>query len=190
MRSYARRRYARLATVVLLAAGLAACSGVKEELGLAKTSPDEFTVVRKAPLVMPPNFTLRPPAPGTRRSQELKTTEAARSALLKSDGQAPATGAEDQSGGEVAMLKQAGALGADSSIRKVIDSESSALAAKDTDFVERLMFWQPRPPSGTVVDPTKEAKRLRDNAATGEPVTKGETPTIKRRKRGILEGIF
>ncbi|MEQ9643449.1 MAG: DUF3035 domain-containing protein [Alphaproteobacteria bacterium] len=176
--------------VALLAMGLAACSGVKEELGLAKSSPDEFTVVRKAPLVMPPNFTLRPPVPGTRRNQDLKPTETARAALLNRDGRAVPVDAGDRTGGEVAMLKQAGALGTDDSIRQVIESETSALAARDNSFVDRLIFWQPRLPSGTVVDPTKEAQRLRGNAATGEPVTKGETPVIERRKRGILEGIF
>lgn len=184
------RRYAKIGMAALLAMGLAACEGVKDELGLSKTSPDEFTVVRKAPLVMPPNFALRPPAPGTRRNQDLKPTETARAALVNRNGQAAAVDTGDRTGGEVAMLKQAGALGADDSIRQVLENETSALAAKDNSFVDRLIFWQPRLPSGSVVDPTKEAKRLRDNAATGESVTKGETPVIERRKRGILEGIF
>ena len=180
-----------LASTLLL--GLGACSGVREELGLTKKSPDEFTVVRKAPLVMPPNFTLRPPEPGNERSKELQPTAAARSALLNRSGSSAAVAGADagsRTGGEVALLKDAGALGADGSIREVIDRETTSLAAKDDSFVDRLIFWQPRQPSGSVVDPTKEAKRLRENAATGAPVTKGDTPVIERRKRGILEGIF
>jgi hypothetical protein len=72
----------------------------------------------------------------------------------------------------------------------VINRETTVLAEKDRSFTDRLIFWQKAQPPGTVVDPTKESQRLRDNAATGEPVTKGETPVIERRKRGILEGIF
>ena len=43
---------------------LSACGGTKEKLGLTKKAPDEFAVVRRAPLSMPPDYTLRPPTPG------------------------------------------------------------------------------------------------------------------------------
>ena len=55
----------RTALVLGAAASLGACSGtVQENLGLGKRSPDEFQVVRRAPLVLPPDYSLRPPAPG------------------------------------------------------------------------------------------------------------------------------
>jgi hypothetical protein len=41
-----------------------------------------------------------------------------------------------------------------------------------------------------VVDPQAEAQRLRENQALGKPVTDGDTPIIRRRKKGALEGIF
>jgi hypothetical protein len=40
-----------------------------------------------------------------------------------------------------------------------------------------------------VIDPTKEQQRLRDAQAAGQPAT-GNPPTITRRKRGLLEGVF
>ena len=40
------------------------------------------------------------------------------------------------------------------------------------------------------VDAGKEAQRLREAAAAGEDTDKIKTPVIKRRKRGLLEGIF
>ena len=43
---------------------LAGCEGIRDQLGFNKKAPDEFTVVKKAPLVLPPDFSLRPPAPG------------------------------------------------------------------------------------------------------------------------------
>ena len=48
-----------------LAATLSACEGgIGDALGLGKKAPDEFAVVRSAPLTLPPDFTLRPPRPG------------------------------------------------------------------------------------------------------------------------------
>mgnify|MGYP005856229123 CR=1 FL=1 len=51
---------------VLIVAGLglalAGCSGLGQALGLSKRPPDEFEVVAKQPLTVPPDFNLRPPA--------------------------------------------------------------------------------------------------------------------------------
>ena len=55
--------------------------------------------------------------------------------------------------------------------------------------VERLAFWRDRPPAGIVVDPQKEAQRLRENQALGRSVTEGETAVIRRRRRGLFEGL-
>ena len=49
---------------------------------MTKVTPDEFRVVTKAPLVVPPDYALRPPAPGEPRPQELQPESAARTALL------------------------------------------------------------------------------------------------------------
>ncbi len=53
-----------LSIVVLVACGLAlsGCSGLSKALGLSKRPPDEFDVLAKAPLAVPPDFNLRPPA--------------------------------------------------------------------------------------------------------------------------------
>ena len=64
------------------------------------------------------------------------------------------------------------------------------LADADRSFVERLMFWSDKPQEGTVVDAPLEAKRIRQTQALGEPIVTGETPTIERRPKALLEGIF
>src|SRR5690606_250254 len=144
--------------------------------------------------------TLRPPDPGSTGPREIQPSLTARAALLNRDNpeatlsagrESPAAAAVNgRSRSEIAFLEQAGALGADAGIRQVINRETTVLAERDRSFTDRLVFWQKPYPPGTVVDPAKEQQRLRDNAATGAPVTEGETPIIKRRKRGILEGIF
>ncbi len=48
-----------LLTAILALSG---CSDVKQELGVGRNSPDEFMVVKRAPLTLPPDYTLRPPS--------------------------------------------------------------------------------------------------------------------------------
>ena len=72
-----------MCVVALTAAtGLGGCQSASRAMGMAKVTPDEFRVVTKAPLVVPPEYALRPPAPGEPRPQELQPESAARNALL------------------------------------------------------------------------------------------------------------
>ena len=69
---------------------LAACAGgsVQRALGLSKRSPDEFAVVSRAPLIVPPDYELRPPRPGEPRPQVGTTADQARATLV-GQGSAP-----------------------------------------------------------------------------------------------------
>jgi Protein of unknown function (DUF3035) len=96
----------------------------------------------------------------------------------------------NRSTGEVALLKQAGVGDADPNIRQIVNQENSKLLETDRGFVDRLVFWEKAQEPGVVVDATKEAQRLRENAASGKPVTEGETVIIERKKKALLEGIF
>ena len=178
----------RLLVGLLPAIGLIGCEGIKNQLGLNKKAPDEFTVVTKAPLVMPPDFTLRPPRPGAEPSQEAQPRQQAREALTGR----PSVLADRNlsSPGEAAVLRKAGATNADASIRETINRETSQLVAKDKSFADQLIFWRKPDQPGQVVDAEKEAQRLRENAAIGKAPSEGDTPVIKRKKKAIFEGIF
>ena len=176
-----------------LAVVLSACEGgIGDALGLGKKSPDEFAVVRSAPLTLPPEFTLRPPRPGEARPNEESAREQAKSALLNEAGASPAddAAAEPSSQGEAAFIEQAGAADVDPNIRHMVDREFSGYASEDESFIDSLIFWREEEPSGEVVDAAAEAERLRENIEAGQPITEGETPTIRRREKALLEGIF
>ena len=193
--------------IAALAVGLplatSGCSNVKETLGLTKQSPDEFKVVSRAPLSMPPDYNLRPPTPGAPRPQEGTPRDQAQNAVFQyaetGAGGLPADaippigeGEADsaQSSGESALLQSAGAAGVDPNIRQLVDSETAVDEANSRTLADTLTFWREPEPYGEVVDPAAEKKRLQENAALGKPVTEGETPTVVRKKRGMLEGIF
>ena len=177
--------------------GLGGCENAKETIGLAKQAPDEFAVVTRAPLNIPPKFDLRPPKLGAKRPQKVTPTSKARTILLRKNSlreKTEKTNAAIASGrfsnGEIAFLQRAGALDADSSIRQIVNKESSVLAEVGNGILRKVIFWRKDEKSGVLVDAEKEAKRLRQVVAEGEPVTKGETPVIVRKKKGLLEGIF
>lgn len=154
-----------------LVLGLSGCSSVSKALGSAKHSPDEFAVVTKAPLVIPPDFSLRPPKPGARRPQERPASEAAAAAVFQS-GIEPAQG--EPTDGEQVLLATAGAQDADNSIRDLVDSEFFNLYRTDKGFANKLLFWQGETVDpGTLLDSAAEAERIEETDALGEPVSEG-----------------
>jgi len=174
----------------LLTVGLAAtagCQSTKQALGMQKVVPDEFRVVTKAPLVVPPEYALRPPAPGEPRPQELQPESAARQALL---GQRAAA---QRSQGETILVTRAGGDRADPLARYVVDDEFGDIAYKEKTFADRIMFWRgpnegsaPTPAASAAgsneaapVDAAEEARRLA--ALTGgRPITiQKQTPRFK-----------
>lgn len=180
-----------VAAGVICAATLSACDSARDALGITKKSPDEFAVVTRAPLSVPPDYGLRPPQPGAPRPQEAETKDSARQLLVGGGRQVALAPADPSiSQGESALLAKAGAMNVDPSIRRTIDRESSILAAENESFVDSLIFWQKPPPPGTVVDSDEESRRLRENAALGKAPTEGRTPRIERKPRGWLEGLF
>ncbi|UYN94398.1 MAG: DUF3035 domain-containing protein [Enhydrobacter sp.] len=176
---------------------LGGCSAFENLGGAKKISPDEFRIVSHSPLTMPPNAELRPPRPGEPRPQETSPADQAKEALsptlagrVQQRTGAAATGATrvgDAS--EQALIARASAGGVDPNIRAQVNRDSRTIAEGDKSFIDNLIFWQDPPPPGVVLDPGREQQRLREAQATGQPAA-GPTPTIQRRKRGLLEGIF
>jgi len=127
-----------VAAVLALGAGLGACQELSttNNRGLSSNLPDEFRVVARAPLVIPPDFGLRPPMPGEPRPQELQPERTARAALV---GPESARGASE---GERILMTKAGVADSNPSIKLVIDDEFGDLAYKEKSFADRVMFWR------------------------------------------------
>lgn len=107
--------------LILLAgasAMLAACGGGTGVFN--RDRPDEFAVQRQAPLVVPPDFTLTPPAPGAPRPAEGTASEQALEALF--GGPAP------RSRVEASVLDRAGS--AAPSIRSQVGDTGTNTVAK------------------------------------------------------------
>jgi hypothetical protein len=172
---------------LILSASLAlsGCEQAKQALGQTKQAPDEFAVFQRAPLSVPPDFGLRPPAPGTERPQSVNPRDQARAAL----GRGAATVSADMSAGERSILALTGANQVDPSIRMRVNSETRDLEEENSggSFTDKLVFWRKPAEFGTAVDPAAEQRRLREAQAEGTPINDGDVPTIKPRPKGLLE---
>lgn len=184
----------RIMLMVIGAGVVAGCSDVRGTFGLGQQTPDEFAVVSRAPLAVPPEYSMRPPEPGAPRPQEGTASDQARSAFGGEDlgpqqvRQLDAGG--QPSSGEAAILGRAGADRVDGGVRARVDREAGDIFVADQNFVERLMFWRDPGAAGDVVDPEREVERLSGAVDQGRPINEGEIPTIERRGQGILGGFF
>lgn len=176
---------------VMLAVGaMAGCGGLGKSLGFGKQSPDEFAVVRNAPLTLPPDYSLRPPRPGARRPQEETIRQQAENTLFNRTSETDGASSRLESEGEYALLRQADALETNPNIKREINEEFTIYAQEGEGFFESLLFWHDEEPLGESINAGEEAQRLNENAALGLPPNTGDTPVIERREQAIFEGIF
>lgn len=90
----------RKATLFVLAVASTALAGCGSTGLLNRERPDEFAVQRQTPLVVPPDFQLRPPQPGAPRPTEGTAAQQALEALFG--------GAAPRSAVETSALRRAG----------------------------------------------------------------------------------
>lgn len=172
------RQVLRIALLLTVAAGMAGCDTLRSAAGTSKDSPDEFAVVTKAPLVIPPDFNLRPPAAGASPTNQLAPTQAAEAALFNSD---PATVAASlpatMSAGERYLLANAGVQNADPAIRQEIAADGASTRAADESFTNALLFGGRSAPSGTApLDADAEARRIDAQKAGGAAASPAAAP--------------
>jgi hypothetical protein len=138
--------HSKLMSTLLLAAtacvALSGCDTLRREAGLTKQAPDEFAVVTKAPLIIPPNFNLHPPAPGAPPLNQQDPTSNAEAALFNSND--PTTVAAGMGGnftpGERMLLANAGSQNTDPAIRAELQADvRSSAAAADQSFTDKVL---------------------------------------------------
>ncbi len=189
----------RLITLVSLIA-LAACSSgtVKNTLGLSRAAPDEFRVVSRPPLSVPPQFSLRPPSATAEAPGQVPADEAAKALVL---GDNPSAGMPvvlhgtsdampSKTVAERVFLQNAGVDQADSNVRNALVEERYALQQENEDESWWNIMSTLPPKQEPMVKANAEAQRIKNNEAEGKPVTDGETPETTGRDTGVLGRIL
>jgi hypothetical protein len=103
--------------VALLGLSLAGCA----RSGFDRARPDEFAVARQAPLVIPPDFSLTPPQPGSARPQDAASNAQTLEALFGAQ-----TG---RSAGETAALGATGGV-AEAGVRSTVGDPQTQVVDK------------------------------------------------------------
>jgi hypothetical protein len=140
------------------------CGGTKKVLGLEKSAPDEFRVITKAPLILPPDYSLRPPRPGEARPGD--TSAEARAAIFGADVGSDATAAEKL------FVTKAGASAVDPAVRQQVDFEGGAQVSKPKDYSDKLLA-----PSTT--PSTTEEESIRRATGGAKPTINTDVKTTK-----------
>jgi hypothetical protein len=168
----------KLVLILALAVAIGGCSNAKKQLGLQRNVPDEFAVVKRAPLSMPPDYKLAPPQPGAPRPQEQAPYEQAKDVVFG----AQEGGAVSKGEGENALLQRAGAQHADPGIRHKVDVETAEISKENIPVARKLfgIGGDPNTAPTQVVNAKAETERLQKNKEQGKPATAGETPTVER----------
>lgn len=208
----------RLVLISLSLLCVAACTGgeVRGVLGVNKSAPDEFKVVSRPPLSVPPNFHLRPPEPGAPARVEHSTEAKAEMLLMGrplmelnldpfasgeptvptaldpttvSDLADPMALDSADSQAEEEFLSNIGAQDADKNIRELIYEDNIAQPTV-TESASPIEEWLGIAETESVIDPKAEAERIRNNKDEGKPVNEGEVETIDSGKKSVLESLF
>jgi len=128
------RHLLRPAFCAVLALGLSACGDdLSDTFGYSKNAPDEFAVVKKTPLIIPPDFSLRPPLEGKTAVRKKAASDRVHETL---------TGKPNLSGlskGERDLITKAGAQSGTDNIREKINAEGQTVVQKDPELVSRLI---------------------------------------------------
>ena len=161
-----------MAVLMICGAGfaLSSCSDFRKAIGEEKSSPDEFEVVVRPPLSLPPSFTAS--------SAELLAAADAANIESSTDARSVAAaslGSEvgSSEGGYEALFDFASVP---DNIRETVDEETYGI-----QFERRLpiqMLFGGLPDIGPVLDQFAEDQRLRKNLREGMFPTDGGTPAI------------
>ena len=163
---------ATLAVLMICGAGfaLSGCSDFRKAIGDEKSSPDEFEVVVRPPLSLPPSFSAS--------SEELVSASRLATAESTTDARSVAAAslgsAEGSSEGGYEALFDFAAV--PDNIRETVDEETYGI-----QFERRLpiqMLFGGLPDIGPVLDQFAEDQRLRKNLREGMFPTEGGTPAI------------
>lgn len=181
---------------------------MRETFGVNRSAPDEFRVVSRPPLSVPPEFYLRPPSPGEPPRTSSLTRERAESLVLnksdtgysleqealdyQSDVQTaidPVISDSLASTGEERFMDKVGASKADGDIRAKIYRETG-IEPEESGALSPLQKMLGMKDESDVIDAKAEAERIRANKDEGKPINEGDVKTRDKKNQSTLEQLF
>ena len=152
--------------VFILSLGmLSSCSDFRKAVGKEKVIPDEFSVVSTPSLLIPPGYKIDPK---TIKSNELKEDN---NDFQLSEEMDIKENKEGNSFSELLKLKNIS-----NDIRKTVDEETLGISLSERRGIDILFGDIPK--TGVVIDPKKEALRIRKNKSSDKKINSTPSPAI------------
>lgn len=145
--------------IFMAAAGvlvLGACSELKaigEATGVVATQEQDAIQARNARLSLPPDYSLRPPQPGSGATRSKAAAVRGRQTIIgdkrKTTARTQVIRQANRSPGEAALIRRAsGNQKIDRGIRRTLDRETKRADAAEKSFTDKLLKWRSAPPKG------------------------------------------
>ena len=148
---------------LIIVCGTTACSDYRRAIGTEKSTPDEFQVVVRPPLSLPPDFTSRPDAESVNLGVDEKSSLNIMNKLFERRTKV-ASGYDEFF--ELSSIEP--------NIRTIIDQETTGII-----FERRLpinVIFGGIPDVGPILDQITEDRRIRTNIMQQRAINSGATP--------------
>ena len=164
-------KFSKTILVISCLASLSSCKSgdFRENLGLKKTAPDEFMVLSRPPLSMPPEFVLR--APSSENQVGIRDSNVKRKAKNSVYSGSEAKARKSGSLGELNLLKKTNANKVPINIRETIAKETDSYMGRDEDGGSIIKSLLHTPQDDPVIDADKEKQRIVESKKAGKEIT-------------------
>ena len=144
------------------------CSKVRESAGINRKNIDEFSIIENPPLVIPPDFNLRPPEQLEEKNLDKAESDLAKEILFGLEDETNNNNSEFST--MESILSESNADETNDSIRDEIDeqfaSEKRSMSKSWDDEIE-------------ILDSIAESERIRNKLLNDETGSNEEAPTVK-----------
>lgn len=152
---------------------LAACDGttVQEKLGISRPAPDEFSVIARPPLTVPPEFDLKPPQKYSKSLSQTDTSGKVQNILQGRDENqdVKSTATPDAlTKSEQNLLEKAGASQANPDIRQAIEQDEIVKQQKKSEKKGLVSGWFGKDKADDVEKPSPETVEKKAEEKTSE----------------------
>jgi thioredoxin-like negative regulator of GroEL len=168
---------------------------------MRRSAPNEFKVVSNPPLSIPPEFSIRPPAPENTYKEVVnsKTNEAKKVLFEKASADYTV---ENKTDGEETFSSMFNAHGANPEIKSLLHKEflEAAKQEEEKSLIEKNLLSKipyfskdKKEEASSIVDAKLEQDRIVETKRLGEKVTGEDTPSVESTKKessGIFNKIF
>ncbi|HAK98768.1 MAG TPA: hypothetical protein DCP14_05410 [Rhodobiaceae bacterium] len=116
---------------------VSACgSGLSDAFSYKKNPPDEFAILKKQPLIIPPDYSLKPPNQAGSKIARASTRVEAEQILTGREVDI----SEISSDGEKEILDRVGSNPSQNNVRSKIQSDGNTVISKDKTITENLIL--------------------------------------------------